>query len=118
MFAVSVSLYIDASIPPIIQSLKNGRTEFLNFCQSVFGVCNMSDSEKTLKGSFSNPNNEDYLSEKLLLYKKKCSGYAGELTKTINKIEKYLVNNDDSMINNYDKHLEGTISKIIMSQQN
>lgn len=63
----------------------------------------MSDSEKTLKRLFRRsqmPNNEGYLSEKLLLYKKKCFGYVGELTKTINKIEKYLVNNDDSKINN------------------
>ena len=53
MFTVFVSLYIDASIPPIIQSLKNGRIfEFLNFCQSAFGVCNMSNSEKIIKRSF------------------------------------------------------------------
>lgn len=52
MFTVFASLYIDASIPPIIQALKNGRIfEFLNFCQSVFGVCNMSNSEK-IKRSF------------------------------------------------------------------
>ena len=63
----------------------------------------MSDSEKSLKRSFRRrqiPNDEGYLSQKLLLYKRKCSGYVGELSKTINKIEKCLVNNDDSKINN------------------
>ena len=39
-------------------------------------------------------------------------GYVGELTKTINKIDKSLVNNDDSKINNYDNRLEETLSKI------
>ena len=52
------------------------------------------DNKKIVQKT-SNPNNEGYLLEKSLLYKKICSGYAGELTKTINKIEKYLVNNDD-----------------------
>ena len=52
------------------------------------------------------------MSEKLLLYKRKRSGYSGELTKTINKIEKCLVNNDDSKISNYERRLEETISEI------
>ena len=75
----------------------------------------MSDPEKALKRSFRRrqiPNDEGYLSEKLLLYKRKRCGYVGELTKTIDKIEKCLVNNDDSKINNYEKRLEETISKI------
>ena len=75
----------------------------------------MSDPEKALKRSFRRrqiPNDRGYMSEKLLLYKRKCSGYVGELTKTINKIEKCWVNNYDSKINKYEKRLEETISKI------
>ena len=85
------------------------------FLQSVFGVYKMSDAENPLKRSFRRrqiSNDEGYLSEKLLFYKKKRSGYVRELTKTIIKIEKCLVNTDDSKINNYDKTLEETISKI------
>ena len=47
-----------------------------------------------------------------MLYKRKRSGYVAELTKTINKIEKCLVNNNDSKISNYEKRLEETIRKI------
>ena len=43
---------------------------------------------------------------------KKRFGYVGELTKTINKIEKWFVNNNNSKINNYKKRLEKTMSKI------
>ena len=75
----------------------------------------MSNSEKLLKRSTTRgqiPNDQDYLSDKLLLFMKKCFGYVGELIKTINKIEKWFVNNNDSKINNYKKRLEKTMSKI------
>ena len=71
----------------------------------------MSDSEKSLNRSFRRrqiPNDEGHFLEKSSIYKKKRTGYVGKLSKTINKIENCLVNNDDSKINNYDKRAEET----------
>ena len=52
------------------------------FLQSAFDVYKKSDAEKPLKRFRRRqiPNVEGYLPEKLLLFKKKCSDYAGELT--------------------------------------
>ena len=61
----------------------------MNISSKCFYVYKMSDPEKALKRLFrcQIPNDESYLSEKLLLCKKKCSDYVGKLIKTINKIK-------------------------------
>ena len=54
---------------------------------------------------------EVYLAE-VLKYKKKHSGYVGQLTKTINKIEKCFSKNDLSKLKKYDNSLDDIIGKI------
>ena len=44
------------------------------------------------------PDEEGYLAEKVLKYKKKHSGYVGQLTKAINKIDKSFNKNDLSQL--------------------
>ena len=44
------------------------------------------------------PDEEGYLAEKVLKYKKKHSGYVGQLTKAINEIDKCFNKNDLSQL--------------------
>ena len=54
---------------------------------------------------------EVYLAE-VLKYKKKHSGYVGQLTKANNKIEKCFIRNDFSKLKKYDNSLDEIIPKI------
>ena len=55
---------------------------------------------------------EGYLAEKALKYKKKRSGYVGQLTKAINKIEKYFSKNHLTKLEKHDNSLDDIIGKI------
>ena len=52
---------------------------------------------------------EGYLAEKIFRYKKKCSGSVGQLTKTINKIEKSFSKSNFLKIKEYDNSLDEII---------
>ena len=54
---------------------------------------------------------EGYLAEKALKYKKKRSGYVGQLTKFINKIEKCFSKNHLSKLEKYHNSLDDIIGK-------
>ena len=58
------------------------------------------------------PDEEGYLAEKVLKYKKKRFGYVGQLTKAINKTEKCFSANDFSKLNKYDNSLDEIIARI------
>ena len=58
------------------------------------------------------PDEESCLAEKVLKYKEKCSGYVGQLTKTINKIEKCFSKNNFSKLKKYDTSSDEIIMKI------
>ena len=58
------------------------------------------------------PDEEGYLTEKVLKYKKRRSDYVGQLTKAINKIEKCFSKNDLSKLKKYDNSLDDIIGKI------
>ena len=76
--------------------------------------CKMSYLEKSFKrtGKSREFADEGYLAEKVLKYKKKRSGYVGQLTKAINKIEKCFSKNDLSKLKKYDNSLDYIIGKI------
>ena len=58
------------------------------------------------------PDEEGYLAERILKYKKKRSCYSGQLTKAINKIEKRFNENNLSKWKKYGNSLDDIIGKI------
>ena len=75
--------------------------------------CKMSYLENSFKRTVKTREfaDEGYLAE-VLKYKKKHSGYVGQLTKAINKIEKCFSKNDLSKLKKYDNSLDDIIGKI------
>ena len=78
---------------------------FLHFGKMSY----LKDSLKQTLKTCQFPDEEGYLAEKILRYKKKCSGSVGQLTKTINKIEKSSSKSNFSKIKEYDNSLDEII---------
>ena len=83
----------------------------LYVCPNTFFkvFCKMSYLENSFKRTVKTcefADEEGYLAEKVLKYKKKHSGYVGQLTKAINKIEKCFSKNDLSKLKKYDNSLD------------
>ena len=74
---------------------------FKVFCKMIYLENSFKQTVKTCEFAY-----EGSLAEKVLKYKKKHSGYVGQLTKAINKIEKCFSKNDLSKLKKYDNSLD------------